>query len=80
KGEPGERGGEAGDLIVHVFVKNEGMPKASGGKGDLLVKVEVVVPQNIQGKAKDLLEEYAREVTHDNPRAEIIALNARRKR
>jgi molecular chaperone DnaJ len=56
------------------------MPKASGGKGDLLVKVEVVVPQNIQGKAKDLLEEYAKEVTHDNPRAEIIALNARRKR
>jgi molecular chaperone DnaJ len=136
KGEPGDRGGEAGDLIVHVFVKNdeiferdqdnvritipvrydeavfgaqiavpvptgttvtlkipantqngrifrvknEGMPKAIGGKGDLLVKVEVVVPQNIQGKAKDLLEEYAKEVTHDNPRAEIIALNARRKR
>jgi hypothetical protein len=27
-----------------------------------------------------LLAEYANEVTHDNPRAEIIALNARRKR
>jgi hypothetical protein len=27
-----------------------------------------------------LLTEYANEVTHDNPRAEIIALNARRKR
>ena len=61
-------------------VKNEGMPKTSGGKGDLLVKVEIAVPQNISGKAKNLLEEYAQEVTHDNPRAEIIALNARRKR
>ncbi len=30
--------------------------------------------------AKDLLTEYANEVTHDNPRAEIIALNAMRKR
>jgi molecular chaperone DnaJ len=56
------------------------MPKSGGGKGDLLVKVEIAVPQNITGNAKDLLIEYAKEVTHDNPRAEIIALNARRKR
>lgn len=61
-------------------VKDEGMTKTTGGKGDLLVKVEVAVPQNISGKSKDLLEQYAQEVTHDNPRAEIIALNARRKR
>jgi molecular chaperone DnaJ len=136
KGEPGGRGGEPGDLIVNVVVKedeifvrdgdnvrisvpirydeavfgaqiaipvptgttvtlkvpahtqngrtfrvkNEGMTKTTGGKGDLLVTVEVAVPQNITGKAKDLLSEYANEVTHDNPRAEIIALNARRKR
>ena len=56
------------------------MTKTIGGKGDLLVKVEVAVPQNMSGKAKDLLREFATEVTHDNPRAEIIALNARRKR
>jgi molecular chaperone DnaJ len=136
KGEPGGRGGEAGDLIINVTVnkdeiferdgdnvritipvrfdeavfgsqiaipvpsgstvtlkipantqnsrifrvKNEGMPSTNGGKGDLLVKVEIAVPQNITGKAKDLLAEYSKEVTHDNPRAEIIALNARRKR
>jgi molecular chaperone DnaJ len=56
------------------------MTNTSGNKGDLLVKVEIAVPQNISGNAKDLLAEYANEVTHDNPRAEIIALNARRKR
>ena len=61
-------------------VKNEGMTNTTGTKGDLLVKVEIAVPQNITGDAKDLLAEYAKEVTHDNPRAEIIALNARRKR
>jgi molecular chaperone DnaJ len=136
KGEPGGSGGEPGDLIVNVIVKedeifqrdgdnvrisvpirydeavfgaqiaipvpsgttvtlkipahtqngrtfrvkNEGMTNTSGNKGDLLVKVEISVPQNISGNAKDLLAEYANEVTHDNPRAEIIALNARRKR
>jgi molecular chaperone DnaJ len=136
KGEPGGSGGEPGDLIVNVIVKedeifqrdgdnvrisvpirydeavfgaqiaipvpsgttvtlkipahtqngrtfrvkNEGMTNISGTKGDLLVKVEIAVPQNISGDAKDLLAEYAKEVTHDNPRAEIIALNARRKR
>ncbi len=61
-------------------VKNEGMPKTTGGKGDLLAKIEIVVPQNITGKAKEFLENYAKEVTHDNPRAELIAQNARRKR
>ena len=37
-------------------------------------------PSQYMTNLKNLLEEYAQEVTHDNPRAEIIALNARRKR
>lgn len=61
-------------------VKNQGMPKGANSRGDLLVKIDIAVPQNTSGKAKDALQKYSEEVQYDNPRAEIIAMNARKER
>ncbi len=61
-------------------VKNQGMPKGNNSRGDLLVKVDIAVPQNTSGKAKEALQKYSEEVQYDNPRAEIIAMNARKER
>jgi molecular chaperone DnaJ len=48
-------------------VRGAGAPKRKGGKGDLLVKVEVAVPAKLSRKEKELLEEFAK--MHDeNPR------------
>jgi molecular chaperone DnaJ len=40
-------------------VRGRGVPKRSGGQGDLLVTVKVAVPPNLEGAAKDALESYA---------------------
>ncbi|MGH3594569.1 MAG: molecular chaperone DnaJ [Mycobacterium sp.] len=40
-------------------VRGRGVPKRSGGHGDLLVTVKVAVPPNLEGTAKDALEAYA---------------------
>ena len=48
------------------------MPKRSGGAGDLLVTVEVAVPQNLPGEAKEALEKYAA-AQPDDPRPQITA-------
>ena len=61
-------------------VKGQGMPKSNSARGDLLVKIDIAVPQNMNSKAKEALQTYANEVMHDNPRAEIIAMNARKER
>jgi molecular chaperone DnaJ len=61
-------------------VKNQGMPKANNLKGDLLVKVDIAIPQNMSSKAKESLQAFATEVQYDNPRDEIIAMNARKER
>ena len=61
-------------------VKGQGMPKTNSARGDLLVKIDIAVPQNMNSKAKEALQTYANEVMHDNPRAEIIAMNARKER
>jgi len=41
-------------------VRGRGVPKRGGGHGDLLVKVKVVVPPNLEGEAKEALEAYAK--------------------
>jgi molecular chaperone DnaJ len=46
-------------------VKGKGAPGRSGGQGDLIVRVEVAVPQKLSRKEKDLLEKFAAE--HDEP-------------
>jgi molecular chaperone DnaJ len=40
-------------------VRGRGVPKRSGGNGDLLVTVKVAVPPNLEGAAKEALEAYA---------------------
>ncbi len=40
-------------------VRGRGVPKRSGGHGDLLVTVKVAVPPNLEGAAHEALEAYA---------------------
>lgn len=40
-------------------VRGRGVPKRSGGHGDLLVTVKVAVPPHLEGSAADALEAYA---------------------
>ena len=40
-------------------VRGRGVPKRSGGQGDLLVTVKVAVPPYLEGAAKEALEAYA---------------------
>jgi molecular chaperone DnaJ len=41
-------------------VRGRGVPKRSGGHGDLLVTVKVAVPPNLEGEATEALEAYAK--------------------
>ena len=51
-------------------VKGRGAPKANGGIGDLIVKVEVQVPKKLSRKEKDLIEEFAR-IHKESPRSHL---------
>jgi molecular chaperone DnaJ len=51
-------------------VKGQGAPRPKGGRGDLLVKVEVEVPQRLSKKEKEALEHFA-EVHTTNPRSHL---------
>ena len=128
KGAPGERGGPAGDLYVHVHVKphpifgrsadnltitvpitfpeavlgaeikvptHHGVPvtvrippgtpngrtlrvrgrgtrRSDGTNGDLLVTVEVAVPQNVNGKAAEALELFQQALGSHHPRDNLL--------
>lgn len=54
-------------------VKGRGVP----GKGDLLVTVEVAVPQRLETEEREALEKYAAVSAHHNPRASIAKEAAR---
>ena len=45
-------------------VRGKGSTRKDGTKGDLLVTIEVQVPQRVDGQAKDALEQFAAAVTH----------------
>ena len=63
----------AGTASGRTFrVRGRGVPKRSGGAGDLLVTVEVAVPKNLPGEAKEALEKYAA-AQPDDPRPQITA-------
>jgi molecular chaperone DnaJ len=51
-------------------VRGRGAPRAKGGKGDLLVKVEVEVPQKLSKQERELLEKFA-DVHKASPRAHL---------
>lgn len=63
---PGTRAGRT------LRVKGKGGPRASGGRGDLLVKVEVAVPQKLSKREREVLEEFAR-LHSDSPRPHLDA-------
>ena len=63
---PGTPGGRV------LRVKGRGI-KGPKHTGDLLVTVQVAVPQRVAGAAKDALEEFATATKGEDPRAELIA-------
>ena len=53
-------------------VRGKGVPRQDGTKGDLLVTVEVQVPDNLNEAAKKALQDYADAVGHTNPRGTLF--------
>jgi molecular chaperone DnaJ len=52
-------------------VRGKGVPRVRGKAGDLLVTVEVAVPQKLPRAAKKMLEQYAEEYEQESPRAHL---------
>jgi molecular chaperone DnaJ len=52
-------------------VRGKGVTRRDGTKGDLLVTVDVAVPQKVSGKAKEALEAYRDATASENPRAHL---------
>lgn len=53
-------------------VKGKGAPRTGGGTGDLLVRIEVAVPQKLSRQEKEALEKFA-EVHKASPRDHLAA-------
>ena len=54
-------------------VRGKGVAKRDGTKGDLLVSLEVVVPEALNDRAREALTSYADAVGASNPRARLFA-------
>jgi molecular chaperone DnaJ len=54
-------------------VRGRGIAKRGGGNGDLLVTVEVAVPQKLSAEAREALEKYAAATAGEDPRPRITA-------
>jgi molecular chaperone DnaJ len=52
-------------------VKGRGIKKVSG-TGDLMVTLDVAIPQRVDGAAKKAIEDFAEATKDFNPRAEFI--------
>jgi molecular chaperone DnaJ len=52
-------------------IKGRGIARKDGSSGDLLVTIEVAVPQRVDGKAKKTLESYQAESKDADPRSEF---------
>jgi molecular chaperone DnaJ len=57
-------------------VRGRGLPKRGGGAGDLLVTVEVAVPQHLSSDAREALQRYGA-AQPDDPRPRITAAAGR---
>jgi molecular chaperone DnaJ len=56
----------AGTTTGRTFrVRGRGVPRKTGTPGDLLVTVEVAVPQNLSAEAREALQAYAKAAPHD---------------
>ncbi len=53
-------------------VRGKGVARRDGGHGDLLVTVEVAVPQRVDGAAREALESYRAATGGDDPRAGLF--------
>jgi molecular chaperone DnaJ len=54
--------------------KGKGIEKRDGKTGDLLITLQVAVPNNMDAKAKEALEAYAAATAHTDPREELNKL------
>lgn len=54
-------------------VRGRGSSKRDGSKGDLLVTIEVMVPDQLDDAARQALESYASALGPANPRAKLLA-------
>jgi molecular chaperone DnaJ len=52
-------------------VKGKGISKAHGAQGDLLVTIDVVVPQRLDAKEREALEKFAEATAHHDAREEF---------
>ncbi|MCQ9184968.1 molecular chaperone DnaJ [Streptomyces sp. IBSBF 2953] len=52
--------------------RGKGAVRKDGTRGDLLVTVEVSVPKDLSGKARDALEAYREATADEDPRAELF--------
>jgi len=52
-------------------VKGKGIPKTHGTAGDLLVTIEVLVPQRLDPKEREALEHFAEATSHHDAREEF---------
>ena len=50
-------------------IRGRGVPRSNGTKGDLLATVQVVVPENLNDSARDLLTRFRDEACQPNPRS-----------
>lgn len=78
---PVPRGGQvtlripAGTANGRTFrVKDKGVARKDGSRGDVLVTVDIAVPQKLDAAARDALEQYAKATADHDPRADLIAL------
>ena len=58
-------------------IKERGVPSPKGRTGDLLVTVEIAVPQKLSKQAKEALEQYAEAMKSEDPREELLQRAAR---
>ena len=54
-------------------VRGKGSTRKDGSKGDLLVTVDVQVPQRVDGRAKEVLQEFADATSGEDVRADLLA-------
>ena len=62
----------AGTASGHTFrLRGKGAPKLRGGRGDLMVTVELAVPKTVDAKQRELLKQLAG-LDEEDPRAELF--------
>jgi DnaJ-class molecular chaperone len=57
-------------------LKGKGLPTATGDRGDLFLKLKIVMPTAMSDEERALYEKLGR-ARHSDPRAEIIAASRR---